>query len=357
VDNHWTTQKGFFVSVQTDSIDQKQGVINKCPNCGGVLKAFTTTCEFCGHELAGVRANRTISALVAKFDELESEAVRSGLSGSALEGEIVARKARIIRDFPIPNSREDLLSLLYFIHPKIQNCLKPDPNADDWRIKFREVMSLAKNAYKGDAKTRAEFEEMERSLNTTLSSSLQTQAKRRPLTAIIVIVVVLLSAIGIASTQIEKWNLKECHARYERGAEAEKGRLEKILTKSDVQFRSKLFSESLATLNQLRWEYQESCMPDAIKKSSEQWEAKRNDMTALVQRAEAENVAQKQAAEEKAAGEKRAAENKLESDLKTAEAAKNAATKAQADKAAAAAQAHAAREATKTREASHEKDW
>lgn len=345
------------MSAASDPINQKQGVINKCPNCGGALKAFAATCEFCGHELAGVNANRTISALVAKFEEIESEAIRSGLSGGALEREITTRKARVIRDFPIPNSREDLQSLLYFIHPKLQDNLKPDPNADDWRIKFREVMNLAKNAYKGDARTRTEFEEMERELNTTLTSSLQTQAKRRPLTAIIVIAVVLLSAIGIASTQIEKWNLKECQARYERGAEAEKSRLEKVLASADSQLRSRLFTESLATLNQLHWEYQESCMPEAVRQSREQWDAKRSDMTALVQRAEAENSAQKQAAETRAADEKLAAEQKQDAELKAAEAAKEAAAKAQADKLAAAAKAHAAREAGKAREASHEKDW
>jgi len=86
----------------------------------------------------------------------------------------------LIRDFPIPNSREDLLSLIHFIHPKIQNNLKPDPNAEDWKVKFKEVMALAKNAYKGDSKTRVEFEELERSLNTTVSGDLKTSARRQP---------------------------------------------------------------------------------------------------------------------------------------------------------------------------------
>ena len=48
------------------SINQKQGVINKCPSCGGALKAFASSCDLCGHELAGVGPNRTIAALAEK---------------------------------------------------------------------------------------------------------------------------------------------------------------------------------------------------------------------------------------------------------------------------------------------------
>ena len=44
-----------------NSINQKQGLINKCPSCGGALKAFVSSCELCGHELAGVAANKTIT--------------------------------------------------------------------------------------------------------------------------------------------------------------------------------------------------------------------------------------------------------------------------------------------------------
>ena len=185
------------------SANQKQGVINKCPSCGGVLKAFASSCELCGHELSGIAANRTISDLVARFDEIEADVSRAGLQGSARDKEVVARKCRVIRDFAIPNSREDLQSLIFFIHPKIQDNVKPDPNADDWRVKFKEVMTLAKNAYRGDAKTRAEFEEIERSLNITVSGALQTRAKRYPLVAAGVALVVVLAAVGLGYAQYE----------------------------------------------------------------------------------------------------------------------------------------------------------
>ncbi len=296
------------------TINQKQGVINKCPSCGGALKAFSSKCDLCGHELAGVGANRTISDLVEKFDEIEAEITKAGLTGGAREKELITRKARVIRDFPIPNSREDLQSLIYFIHPKIQDNIKPDPNAEDWRVKFREVLNLAKNAYKGDAKTRAEFEEIERSLNTTISGSLQTRAKRYPIVAGGVALVAILAVAGIASTQMEKWKLNQCADKYAQGAVTEKARLDGIVASSAAKQTEKKYSEALTSLNQLRWEYQEPCKVDDANQEKVRWEEKRKELVGLIQKNEASDVAQN-----KEAADREVAQKKAEADQVMAE--------------------------------------
>lgn len=303
------------------SVNQKQGVINKCPSCGGPLKAFSSKCELCGHELAGVGANRTVSNLVERFSELEAELAAEGLSGSKLEKELVARKARIIRDFPIPNAREDLQSLIYFIHPKVQENLKPDPNQEDWRVKFKEVLNMAKNAYKGDAKIRAEFEEIEKSLNVTLSGVLQSKAKRSPIVAIAVAVVVVLTAIGLGISQMDKLKLKQCQEKYVQGAEVEKKRLESVIAMATAQQREGKFTDALTTLNGLHWEYTEVCMTETAALESSNWDAKRDEQIKLVKKAEndekeKQRVAlerednEKREALEREANEKRAAEEK-----------------------------------------------
>lgn len=292
------------------SINQKQGVINRCPNCGGQLTAFVSHCEMCGHELTGIGANRTVADLVQKFAAVEAELAAAGITGGKLEKELVARKARIIRDFPIPNAREDLQSLIYYIHPKIQDNIKPDPNAEDWRVKFREVLNLAKNAYKGDAKTRAEFEEIERSLNVSLSGVLKTRAKRSPLIAAGVGVVAILVAVGVAGTQMDKWKLKQCQDKYAQGAVNEKARLEGIVTKAAAQQQERKYNDALASLNALRWEYQEACMTEAAAQEQAGWEEKRKELVALVGKAEEADQAQQREAAQQAADEKRAAEER-----------------------------------------------
>lgn len=281
-----------MASDKTDSVNQKLGVIVKCPSCGGALKAFASTCELCGHELSGVQANRTVSELSERFRTIEAEVDRLGLSGNKRENEITTRKARLIRDFPIPNSRDDLQSLLYFIHPKIQNNLKPDPNAEDWRVKFKEVMTLAKNAYKGDSKVRAEFEELERSLNITLSSNIKTSARRNPVVAIVIGLVAVSVAVGLASTQMDQWKSSQCQDRYAQGAVQEKARLDALVGTVQVKQKEKNYADALATLNQLRWEYKESCMIEEAQQQQARWDAKRSELQQQVQTAEAADKAQ-----------------------------------------------------------------
>lgn len=268
-------------------LDQKQGVINKCPNCGGALKAFVSRCELCGHELAGVSASNAVTELVNKFSEIEASLVAAGLQGSKLENELLARRARVIRDFPIPLSREDLQSLIYFIHPKIQENIKPDPNAEDWRVKFKEVINLAKTAYKGDAKVRAEFEEIERSLNVSLSGVLQTRAKRFPLIAAGVGLVAVLVVIGLASTQWESWQLKQCEEKYAQGAVTEKARLEAIATMAHSKLQVKDYDAARGVLKDLHWNYQEAaCKSEAVQQEKAAWESRRMELSGLITQAE-----------------------------------------------------------------------
>lgn len=313
------------------SVNQKQGFINKCPSCGGALKAFVSTCELCGHELTGVTANRTITELVQKFNDIEAEMDRAGAQGAKRDKEVTARKSRVIRDFPIPNSREDLQSLIYFIHPKIQDNVKPDPNEEDWRVKFKEVLTLAKNAYKGDAKTRAEFEEIGRSLNTTLSGNLKTRAKRYPIVALGVGLVVVVAGIGLGSTQMDKWKLKQCEEKYTQGAGVERARLDSIVATVEAKLKERNFTVGLASLSQLRWAYQEACRLDEAKQEQARWEAKRTELTALIQKMESSELAQKSEAVNRELAQKRDdAERELAQQLtekvKKASAEKKAAT-------------------------------
>ena len=278
---------------ERSSTDQKQGVINKCPNCGGLLKAFASRCELCGHELAGISASKTVTDLVQGFNAIEAALDAAGLQGSKREKELVARKGRLIRDFPVPNAREDLQSLIYFIHPKIQDNVKPDANAEDWRVKFQEVLNLAKNAYRGDAKTRAEFEAIERSLNVSVSGVLKTRAKRSPLIFIGLVVVAILCVAGFASTWVDGWKTKQCEEKYASGAVAEKARLEGVAAAAQAKLQANDYAGARAALDALLWQYQADCKSDEQAKDKAAWEEKRLELQAQVEKAE-KAVADKQ---------------------------------------------------------------
>jgi hypothetical protein len=310
--------------------DQTQGVINTCPSCGGALKAFASVCELCGHELAQVGANKTISDLVRRFDEIEAEAGRSGLRGSALGKEVVSRKARVIRDFPIPNSRADLQSLIYFIHPKVQDSIKPDPNAEDWRAKFSEVLGLAKNAYKGDAKTRAQFEDIERSLNTTLAGNLHLRAKRSPVVAIAVLAVIVLAVGGVVGTQYDKWKLKRCEDRDLEAAAKEKSRLEGVVGVVDALHKENKFLEANSALSKVKWEHQAECRTGDSDQARAAWDNRRKEMGAVLQQNESRMSADRKAEADGKKAEIEKAEAAQRAEIAKAEAAKRAEAERQA---------------------------
>lgn len=291
-------------------INQKQGVINKCPSCGGQLKAFASRCDLCGHELAGVGANRTVSDIVQRFNDIENELARAGITGSKLEKELVARKARVIRDFPIPNAREDLLSLIYFIQPKIQENLKPDPNVEDWRVKFKEVMNLAKNAYKGDAKTREEFEKIEQSLKVNLGGKVTTSVRRSPWIAAAVALVAVLAGAGIVNEQMDKRKLVQCEEQYAQGAAGEKARLDALVLAAKEKQKDKKYADALGVANGLHWEYAASCKAEAAAQEKQRWEEKRKELVAAIQKDESDEQAQQRAEVKRVEDEKRAAEER-----------------------------------------------
>lgn len=139
----------------------KFGDVRKCPSCGAILQSFQTVCPDCGHEFSGIDAVKSAQKL---FDSLQAAELRKSeqlakqneekqrrlselsqrqnnesglvkiLGGQRrnerldeeredlireldaayrnLEKKLDQEKANIIRNFPVPNSKEDLLELL-----------------------------------------------------------------------------------------------------------------------------------------------------------------------------------------------------------------------------------------------------
>ncbi len=294
------------------SVVQKKGNINKCPNCGAPLGAFVSICESCGHEITDIEANRTITALVERFDAIEREADEKQLSGRRREQTIVEKRARIIRDFPIPNSRDDLQQLLYFIQPKLVESVKPDLNVEDWRAKYTEVLNRAKNAYKNDASALAEFDRIDKSLDISLSDNLAIKAKRNPVFVALLAGIVVLAVVWFVFAQMERSKLQQCEGEYTRGAQAEQSRLEKIYAVADHDFKSKKFTEALAASATLRWEYEATtCKMEENQKAKALWDDKRNQMASLIQKGADTAATEKEAETNRLAAEKEAEANRV----------------------------------------------
>src|SRR5207249_226685 len=156
--------------------------------------------------------------MVERLDAIKNESDLQKMRPAAREQAIVDRRARVIRDFPIPNSREDLQQLLYFIQPKLLPSVKPDANQEDWRAKFNEVIGRARFAYKDDSAALTEFDSLEKALSVTLSSDLKIKAKRNPMLIILLIGAALLAIGALVQQQMSRAKVAACEAGYETAA-------------------------------------------------------------------------------------------------------------------------------------------
>jgi len=281
-----------------------------CPSCGSPLKALATKCGACGTEISGSDANQTIANLYGALEKAEADIDGRGLVAKAREKAVTEKRGQVIRDFPIPNAREDLQQLLYYIKPKIIDAVKPDPNAAEWRAKFIEVLERAKNAYKGDSAALAEFAEFEKALDTSIGDTLKVGAMRNPIVVIIGLVVLGAGGYYGFSSYHASAVASRCNDQYAQQALKEKERLEALLSKVQAEMSAKDYANADAHAAGLHWDLQEECQQEAAQTARDTWETKRAEVVALIQSA---NTA---IANEKAAGEAKEQANSVEKDVK-----------------------------------------
>lgn len=163
----------------------KLGEVKKCPACGAIIQSFSALCSECGFEF---RTNETTQSIERLFELLNAIEAKSkedfgGVFGSfkqVMAAEIMngmgggdkttRQKIEIIRTFPLPTTKNDILEFLTLAAPlassPIPNPLKNpikfftrdiekerDPLAPVWRNKCLQLVEKAKIALKEDKDT------------------------------------------------------------------------------------------------------------------------------------------------------------------------------------------------------------
>lgn len=103
-----------------------EGNIRKCPNCGEVLNSFTSNCPSCGHEIRGASNSAAVQEFAVKLASAESR----------------QEKIAIIRNFPIPNTKEDILEFMILASTNIGDNLEKDISAA-WQSKTEQAYQKA----------------------------------------------------------------------------------------------------------------------------------------------------------------------------------------------------------------------
>lgn len=106
------------------------GEIHKCPNCGEILDSFVPNCPSCGYELRGASCTSAVHTLTTKLEQLESNRPpkKRGnfftiLSSGGQLDRIDTQKVELIRNFCIPNTKEDIREFIILASSNIETNL------------------------------------------------------------------------------------------------------------------------------------------------------------------------------------------------------------------------------------------
>ena len=156
----------------------KYGDVNKCPSCGAMIETFSTHCTQCGFEFSGVEASASFTRLMNELKAAEATRTSAGdikaaMFGQAFGDPVTNKKKTIISNFPIPNTKADILEFVTMAAPlaekkgsfftqnhpdnKMHNDLVPA-----WQDKLKQVVMKARFSMREDKKTIAEIEEIVR---------------------------------------------------------------------------------------------------------------------------------------------------------------------------------------------------
>lgn len=139
-DAKFCSKCGVAIETTTNKNQRKQewaGTVVKCPQCGEEMPSFKANCPACGYELRGAKPSNSVKELATKLEYSSTDAM----------------KANLIRTFPIPNTREDILEFMILASTNIENSFQADIS-EAWSVKFEQAYEKAKVLY-GDL---AEFE-------------------------------------------------------------------------------------------------------------------------------------------------------------------------------------------------------
>ena len=104
----------------------KAGNIMTCPACGATVNSMELSCGECGHEFRNTGVSNLMSEFKEKIDKAANIAIQeksSGLFGKMMalvdqetdnERKIYNAKANIIKNFPVPSNKEDLIEFMTF---------------------------------------------------------------------------------------------------------------------------------------------------------------------------------------------------------------------------------------------------
>lgn len=151
---------------------------HKCPSCGESLESFVAVCPACGYELRNAPVSSAVQQFVSKLHSISSS----------------SQRARFIQEYPVPNTREDLLEFLMMASSSMGSSREGE-ELDAWRQKYEQCYQKAKLTL-GDDKDLSEFDELRQDTAKRMQQEEVERGKRQSL-QLLLHPLVLVVATGI----------------------------------------------------------------------------------------------------------------------------------------------------------------
>lgn len=122
--------------IKEENKDEPEIIVVKCPNCGSSLKSFEASCPYCGTELRNVKS----SQVLLDFNEGLQKVLKRGYNDEI---------ENYIRNYPVPNTREDLTEFMICISSNV-NSKNNKRIKKAWLDKMDQVMKKAELSIKSE---------------------------------------------------------------------------------------------------------------------------------------------------------------------------------------------------------------
>ena len=198
---------------------EKYGDVRKCPACGAIVPSMAAKCPECGYEFTNVEANSSTRLLMQKIDEIQAQyaeltanvdnkdesAIRT--RGYQVKRQLNDRTAQLIQNFPIPNTREDLIEFLTLCigNSKADSVMLDgnDPVTLAWRKKLQQVIAKVKVALPNDQQAQELIDEYEGKRENS-----KKKGKKIAIGIVVLIVIALLIAFLVPKEMSPKEQVK-----------------------------------------------------------------------------------------------------------------------------------------------------
>ncbi len=121
------------------------GEIRKCPKCGDELPPFTAVCPSCGFELRNTKVSNAVQMLASDIAKITCS--RHNLEDNSAISVMDKSIANIIRNFPIPNNREDIVEFMILassnIETNVVDISSQKEVSEAWIAKFEQAYQKA----------------------------------------------------------------------------------------------------------------------------------------------------------------------------------------------------------------------